>query len=154
VLSLLAGHAGDPRATSAVAMPHVVGAADGRRTGSLHDAYAATVPVVAPTTGTGEGVLGHQPAHLGEQGVAMVLAHLVAAVLLGLFLARGEAALRGLVGVVGTAVGAVLLAGRLVPATPVLSRRPALTLVEPAHRSGRIARDSTRRRGPPFLLAA
>lgn len=121
---------------------------------SLLAGHAATVPSTPPTSGSGQGVVGHQLAHLGEQGAAMVLAHLGGAVALGLFLARGEAALRGLVDLLGTTVGSALLVCRMVPATPVSSRAGTVTHVEPVHRSGRIVRDSTRRRGPPLLLVA
>jgi hypothetical protein len=152
-LSLLAGHAGDPRVVPAAAASATPDLGTGRRTGSLHDAYLASLPGAAPSDGGGSGLIDHQIAHLAEQGPAMFVAHVAGAVVLGLFLARGEAAIRGLVSLVADAVGAVLHAGLALPA--VGSR---LRLDAPSRRccvaAGRLSRDTVRHRGPPRLLVA
>lgn len=156
VLSLLAGHEGDPRAAATSSGPLVTTALDGRRTGSLHDMYAASAPSPqAPSTGSGEGLIAHQVAHLTEQGPLMVLTHLLGAVVLGLVLARGEATLRILVGLLEGAVVAVLDAGRIAACSWHTGRSAAVaTSVVTVHRAGRLALVSKRRRGPPGLLVA
>lgn len=106
VLTALAGHRGGPTAatpgrsaaaeasTVIVAPPRVDAA--GRRTGSLHDLVAAGTGAAAPGSGTGSLTphwAGHLIDDLSGPYAAMVLAHLLAAVLLGWWLATGERAL-------------------------------------------------------------
>lgn len=163
VLSVLAGHAGDPstRALSAVpAAPTLPGG--GGRTGSLHDAYLATVPTTAAapvgTAAPGEGLLAHQVDHLLHQGLPMVLAHLLGAALLGLFLARGEAALWHLLLLAATRTAWALAGLRALAATrplpPVVARAATTPDDVPAVASQVLARGPLSRRGPPVLLAA
>lgn len=155
VLSLLAGHAGDvATSTPAPAAPLPAPLGEGPRTGSLHEVYAAMVPP-APS-GSGDGLVAHQVAHVVEQGPLMVLAHTAGAVLLGVFLARGEAALWRLVALVAGSLERALVAGVLGCAGPLGTPRCAACVVrapQVVHPSCP-ARSAPRRRGPPFLLAA
>ena len=106
-LSVLAGHAGDRAApsASAAAAPVAPGTllevtdSSGRRTGPLLDQYAAASDAAPagqvgdPFTWVARPRRAHQLAHVTEQGPAMVLAHTLGAVALGLWLAVGERAL-------------------------------------------------------------
>lgn len=88
----------------------------------------------------------------------MVLAHLLGAVLMGLFLARGEAALWHLVGL-GLAAAHLALARWLVLSAETAARLvPDVTCepVVPTEILGSqvLARSTLRRRGPPLTLAA
>lgn len=161
VLSLLAGHAGDtPVATATTQPPAPLPATfgEGRRTGSLHEVYAAMVPPApAPApTGSGDGLVAHQVAHVVDQGPLMVLAHAAGAVLLGVFLARGEAALWRLVSLVAATLERALVAGVLCAAGPLGTPRCGACVVRASQvlHPSCPARSAPRRRGPPFLLAA
>lgn len=100
LLSTLAGHAGD-RGPSSPPPAHSGGFVfEGRhveRTGSYLDQVEAMQPAAGPAVpdGATAGVawLSHQVEHLTSQNPLMLLAHLVAVVLLGLWLAVGEQAL-------------------------------------------------------------
>lgn len=141
VLSAAAGHAGDTQATMTaragdLALPTV----DGRRTGSLLDAYDAgtTHAASGPSLPIGhllEHLTGHAP---------MMAAHLVVAVLVGLWLAVGERALFTLL-----ALAVRIVVARLRP-LPVATR-PALPAAAPAVPlfSFVLAR-AVVRRGPPL----
>jgi hypothetical protein len=152
VLSVTAGHAGDASpasttgagagATGLRTLPTV----DGHRVGSLQDAYqgmsghaSATAPALP---------IGHLINDLSAHAPMMVV-HLVAAALVGLWLARGEACLWTILALTGRRiVAAVLLVVPVdgptsLPATAadrVLAVARSLWLVRP---------DS--RRGPPLL---
>lgn len=151
VLTVTAGHVGDPAAGPTVrrvgsALPSLA-SADGRRTGSLQDAYDAVGPVHASTPSV--------PAHLVQDLVAhapMMLVHLLAAALVGLWLAVGERALWALVAATGRRLGLavhVLLAP--VPPAPAAPAPAFLAARRPACPA------PTRpllRRGPPLVLAS
>lgn len=158
VLSVSAGHAGDPvsassstagaRASLPVSLPHV----EGRRVGSLQDSYETV-------TGTQSLVpslpVGHLLSDLSAHA-PMMLVHLLAAVGVGLWLARGERCLWTLLTLLATVVQhlvtpLVVLAGAVV-LRPLRAARTDLALVpRPPHLL--LAR-SVVRRGPPVLLAA
>ena len=156
VLSLLAGHAGDARSAVVATVHHAPVAVPGRRTGTFFDAYAATVPHPAAAAPGGEGVVSHQLSHLSEQGGVMVLTHLLGAVALALFLAWGEASLWRLLSLVGAEVGRALVRGAVArPVAVGVPRRSSCGWGAPqVFHPLRLARDTTRRRGPPLLLAA
>lgn len=149
-LTVTAGHADDPSAPSAPSahlVPRALPTVDGHRVGSLQDQYDAMAGSVhtQPALPVGH-LVGDLSAH-----APMMAVHLLAAVLVGLWLAVGERALWTLVAL----AAAVLL--RLAPfARPVLPARGLAAL--PAEPAGvtepvRITR-SVVRRGPPALLTA
>jgi hypothetical protein len=146
-LTVTAGHAGDPSAPRAHLVPRALPTVDGHRVGSLQDQYDAMAGSVHTQPAL---PVGHLVSDLSAHAPMMAV-HLLAAVLVGLWLAVGERALWTLVAL----AAAVLL--RLVPfARPVLPARGLAAL--PAEPPGvtapvRITR-SVVRRGPPALLAA
>lgn len=150
VLTASAGHAGDTHVPTVRAPVAVEGS--GRRTGSLHDFYLASQPV--PGSAESGDSFGHLLADLTSHG-PMMLAHLAAAFLVGLWLAVGEQALWALLaltaGVLVLAIAwlSVAVVRPLVPSRLVLARAWRL----PPPRTAVIAR-SVVRRGPPVLLAA
>ncbi|MGN0064892.1 MAG: hypothetical protein ACI379_11685 [Nocardioides sp.] len=150
VLSGLAGHAGDPGAPAAATpVPEVTG---GGRTGSLFDAYAASLPEASGAAdGGGAGFLSHQLDHLAHQGPLMVLAHLLGAVALGLFLARGEHALCTLLILSLARLLRVVRPCRALHVTPLTSTGPHPGAVVVAPRSVHVVRHVPRR-GPPRAL--
>lgn len=160
VLSLVSGHAGDPVAAATAGTPTALLPADlgGSRTGSLHDVYLATVPTPAVPTGSGPGLLAHQVDHVAVQGIPMVAAHLLGAVLLGLFLARGEAALWSLLGLALARAQLALAGWRLLaagaPSGPVLDVSVGPVATPRLLDSQVLLRSTVRRRGPPLLLTA
>lgn len=141
VLSAAAGHVGDraaatPVRTGGLSLPTV----DGRRAGSLLDAYQsgsahATTPALP---------VGHLVEHL-TQHASMMVAHLVVAALVGLWLAVGERALFTL----------LALAVRIVVATPrplPVVRRPAAPASTPAVPAlSLVLARAVVRRGPPLV---
>lgn len=148
-LTLSAGHVGDaPRfhtgvtPTGLAELPVV----DGRRVGSLQDAYLGTPDgPVAPV------VPGHLIGDL-QSHLPMMLVHLLAAALVGLWLARGERLALAVVTLTGHRLLAVT---RLVVpvAVPAVSRASYDALHAPAGpRSVWLTRPDSRR-GPPLLLA-
>lgn len=151
MLTATAGHAGDTHVSSTVQAPAAV-ESGGRRTGSLHDFYLSSQP--APGTSESGDSLGHLVTDLASHGPMMV-AHLLAAALVGLWLAVGEQALWALLaltaGVLVLAVSwlSVVLVRPAVPSRLVLARAWRL----PPPRTAVIAR-SVVRRGPPVLLPA
>lgn len=145
-LTVTAGHAGDQRMPRTHLVPQPLPTVDGRRVGSLQDQYDAMVgsSSLQPSLPVGH-LIGDLSAH-----APMMAVHLVAAALVGLWLAVGERALFTLIAL----AAAVLL--RLVTVLPVLPVRGLVSL--PAAPAGltapvRLAR-SVVRRGPPALLAA
>ncbi|NPC96543.1 hypothetical protein [Nocardioides sp. zg-DK7169] len=171
-LSALAGHAGDRASTAAAATapagPVLAPVTDssGRRTGPLLDQYAAASGAAPGEHATdplswATGLVGHQLAHLAEQGPAMVLAHTLGAVALGLWLAVGETALWRLIHLgiarIETATRAhlVLRAGLALVRDTLAAGRPrppATTVWRPA--PDRLLGHDVARRGPPRLLPA
>lgn len=152
LLGATAGHTGDvTRAATTkpgTLAPGTTGSlpmVDGRRLGSLQDAYAPVTGVDAPRPAL---PVGHLLDDV-QANAPMMAAHLAVAVLVGLWLARGERALWTL----------VALAGRqVVPAVvhhPV--GLPARVVPLPAHRLPVRTTDHLaspqNRRGPPLLAA-
>ncbi|MBA2955821.1 hypothetical protein GON03_15915 [Nocardioides sp. MAH-18] len=149
VLSVAAGHAGDrvaavatPRGTPLGTLPTV----DGRRVGSLQDAYdgMSSQGGLAPTLPIGH-LVGDLAAH-----APMMAAHLAAAALVGLWLGYGERCLFTLIALSGRrvlaaawALAPVVVPPRVAPvdAARALAGPRSVWLVRP---------DS--RRGPPLLL--
>ncbi len=115
--------------------------------GSLQDHYEAMVG----TPSAGSALTMPDPTALVDH-LPMFLAHTVAAVLVGLWLAAGERALWAMLTLVFTAVVALLVAP---VAVPLVARRRAPLRRRPATLPSlaRVAR-SVVRRGPPALLAA
>ncbi len=155
VLSLTAGHRGDPvRAAGHVApgpVPAPVPLAvdgQGRRVGSLVDHARGTA-------GVGDGGLsvpdpvGYLLGDLSAAGAPMLLAHLAAAALVGAWLAGGERALWTLLTLVWRAWSWHV--PTVVPST-ALRRAATPVLVRPLR--CRVASGGVVRRGPPLLLAA
>lgn len=148
VLSLAAGHRGDPTAatTSPGAPLGALPVVDGRRVGSLQDAYdgAAGHGGLAPAVPVGplvDDLAAHAP---------MMAAHLAAAALVGLWLAHGERCLFTLLALTGRRV---LAAWALAPVAVLPRVAPfdiARTLAGP--RSVWLVRPDSRR-GPPLLAA-
>ncbi|GAW50867.1 uncharacterized protein PD653_1432 [Nocardioides sp. PD653] len=153
VLTIAAGHRGDPSAATTRPVSSALPTVDGRRVGSLQDQYDAMIgsTQLQPALPVGhlvDDLAGHAP---------MMAAHLVAAVLVGVWLAIGERSLWTLVALASAAlVRPLLLAWALVHVRPVAPRGDLVTV--PAEPPGlrapaRIARCVVRR-GPPALLAA
>lgn len=158
LLGATAGHVGDdaPAATTdlgttgrGTTVPGATGSlpmVDGRRLGSLQDAYAPVAGVDAPRPVL---PVGHLLDDV-QANAPMMAAHLAVAVLVGLWLARGERALWTL----------VALAGRQVVPEVVVHHPvglPARVVPLPAHRlpvrtTGHLASPRSRR-GPPLLVA-
>jgi hypothetical protein len=141
VLSAAAGHAGDvpaaETARGALALPTV----DGRRTGSLLDAYdAGATHATTPSLPVGH-LLDHLSGH-----APMMAAHLLVAVLVGLWLAVGERALFTLL-----ALAVRVVVARLHP-LPVV-RRPTVPAALPAVPTlSLVLARAVVRRGPPLVV--
>lgn len=156
VLSLTGGHHGDappaarpslPAAGPTSALPVV----DGRRTGSLIDSYAGQAPgshdvaLSLPVGGLLDQLAAHAP---------MMLAHVLAAALVGLWLAVGERALWTLVALAcrrgATHLGH--LVSLLVPRPVLRAARVRRTPLPPAPLLHQVLTRDLARRGPPALL--
>jgi hypothetical protein len=151
VLSVTSGHAGDRAATSSAAtgptglrsLPVV----DGHRVGSLQDAYqgmSGQPSSLAPTLPVGH-LINDMSAH-----APMMTAHLVAAALVGLWLARGERCLWTVLALTGRRIVAAVVL--FLPVSLTASSRPAYTVdrVLAGPRSLWLVRPDSRR-GPPLL---
>ena len=168
LLSGLAGHRGDqhlagtPAVTNGALRPVVDG--QGRRVGSLLDYYDASQTQVDGGAGPGlaTGWLTHQADHLAAQGPAMVLAHLLGAVAVGVWLWVGESALWHLVVLRAARSWPVVVAQRSLASLLVAlvgaqdrdgaaRRGPFEVLLPPADR---LAHPVVSRRGPPLLLGS
>jgi len=152
-LTLGAGHAGDvrtPHTAHIPAAPPGLGTlptVDGRRVGSLQDAYLGTShDAVTPV------LPGHLLSDL-QAHAPMMAAHLLAAGLVGLWLAHGERLLVSVVTLTGRRL--LALVRRAVPvAVPAASSASYAALHSPAGpRSVWLTRPDSRR-GPPLLLAS
>jgi hypothetical protein len=152
-LTATAGHRGDPTQTAGSPTPHPTGLShlplvDGRRVGSLQDAYLGTSDLPSTTPAL---PLAHLFADL-QAHAPMMVAHLVAAALVGLWLAQGERCLWTLIALLGRQVLALVrpfvpvrvVAGSFV--SYVAHRAPA------GPRSVWLVRPDSRR-GPPLLTA-
>lgn len=147
LLSLTAGHAGQAATVAPAITPGALPTSGGARVGSLQDHYEAMVGTPSASTT----LTLPDPAALVDH-LPMFLAHTVAAVLVGLWLAVGERALWTVLALVFAAVVALLV----VPATvPLVAPRQAPVRRRPATPPSlaRVARCVVRR-GPPALLAA
>lgn len=149
-LSITAGHRGDP--VAAARPTGFIGGAqlptsDGRRVGSLLDAYAAQVgqQPVSPTLPVGH-LLNDISAHL-----PMLVAHTIASILIGLWLGVGERALWALLTLLGHRLLPLVHLALQVRPTPRLGR-PAFDHREPSRRARLLLRADPRR-GPPLLSA-
>ena len=149
-LSIAAGHRGDPVAAAGPA--RVLGTTqlptlDGKRIGSLLDAYAAQVgqQQASPTLPVGHlvnDISAHAP---------MVAVHTLASILVGLWLGFGERSLWSLISVLGHRLLAVALVLRPAPASAGL-RRPSTVHRDRPRRVAMLLRADPRR-GPPLLTA-
>jgi hypothetical protein len=150
VLSVTAGHAGDRAAGTVAARSSALGnlpVLDGRRVGSLQDAYvgASDQPgSLAPTV-----PIGHLISDLSAHA-SMMAAHLVVAALVGLWLGYGERCLWTLLALTGRRILAAAWVLR-----PVVAAAPRITAVDAARtpagpRSVWLVRPDSRR-GPPLL---
>lgn len=149
-LTVTAGHVGDAKVATTAATPTGLGSLptlDGRRVGSLQDAYLGT-----PNDSVTPVVPGHLIGDL-QSHAPMMVAHLVAAALVGLWLAHGERLLVSVVTLTGHRLMALVRA--TVPvAVPVVSLASYDALHAPTGpRSVWLTRPDSRR-GPPLLLAA
>lgn len=165
-LTALAGHRGAtgtsaPAAHGAhpAAPPTLPVDADGRRVGTLMDAYLSSTPAAGHEgPGMPVGAFTHLLHHLADQGPLMLAAHLAGAVVLGLVLAVGESALWALIHLTAIRV-VVLAAGRRRAAAALAARRGAGGTPRPRPRATgftpvpRLDRPALSRRGPPALLA-
>ena len=149
-LTVTAGHRGD---VAVAAAPHgatlgTLPVVDGRRIGSLQDAYegaAHQAGGLAPSL-----PVGHLAADLSAHAPMMAV-HLAAAALVGLFLSCGERCLWTLIALTGRRIVAVAVALRLIVAPPRIS--PVDVSRAPSGpRSARLVRSASRR-GPPLLAA-
>lgn len=151
LLSVSAGHRGaDTAATSQAAHPVAahLPLVDGRRVGSLGDAYAASSPEMAagdggltlPLGSSVDALLAHAP---------MMLAHMGAAAALGLFLAYGESALWTLIALLGSRLLRLPVTNIAVPArrAPIVQTRPTVLS------AGRLRLAQDPLRGPPVSFA-
>ena len=149
-LTLTAGHVGDRRLPASAVEPAGLGSlpvVDGRRVGSLQDAYLGSGDL--PVT---PALPGHLVADL-QAHAPMMAVHLAAAALVGLWLAHGERLLWSVAALTGhrllALVSLVLPVG--VPAVSLASHDAHLAPTGP--RSAWLTRPDSRR-GPPLLLAA
>ncbi|KQP66862.1 hypothetical protein [Nocardioides sp. Leaf285] len=158
VLSATAGHVGDapttatPAGGAAQAASASLPQVDGRRVGSLLDAYTGPAGDLASGPSL---TLGHLVEDLAAHA-PMMAAHLLAAALVGLWLAVGEHALWALVALAGAVLAApwrLLAAWARTRSLPAPARgRLVPTSHHPAPVVAHLAR-SVVRRGPPALLA-
>lgn len=147
-LTVTAGHTGD-RAEAPVAhhSGRILPTVDGHRIGTLQDQYDA---MIGSATAQPALPVGHLVSDLSAHAPMMAV-HLLAAALVGLWLAVGERSLWTLV-----ALATAVLLRLVTPLLPVLPERGLVTLpAEPVGLAAphRLTR-SVVRRGPPALLAA
>ncbi len=142
LLTLTSGHRGDTPGAVTPVTPVLPAPSS---CGSLHDQYAASLPVVA---GADPHLAGDLVAH-----APMMAAHLAAAVLVGLWLASGERALWTLIALASSGPTRLVALFAAAVATPVPVRVLPLPEIRPLSQTVVLAR-SVVRRGPPALLAA
>lgn len=150
VLTLAAGHRGDPAAAVPPAYlgAHALPVVDGHRVGSLQDAYQgmsgqeSTLAPALPVGHLANDMASHAP---------MMAVHLLAAALVGLWLARGERHLWTVIALTGARVRAT---ASLFAPTPAAVSIPAVGSMShtPAVPVSRWQARPHSRRGPPLLL--
>ncbi|MDN4161807.1 hypothetical protein [Nocardioides abyssi] len=152
VLTATGGHVGD-KPGAATPLPATGGGAlpvvDGRRVGSLQQAYETGGHAAAPTLPVGH-LVSDLTAH-----APMMAVHLVAAVLVGLWLAVGERSLWTLVALASTAFlrpSLLALAALRTIRVPVTVTAP-VRADEPLPRTTHLLARCVVRRGPPLLAA-
>lgn len=148
VLTVTAGHVGDP---SPLAVPHTTGpgalpTVDGHRVGSLQDAYAGMTGSSASAPSVPGHLIADMSAHAPMMGV-----HLVAAVLVGLWLGYGERLLWNILTLTGRRLLALVLV--LVPVAPPTTRAEYAVAARPRRPRSRWVIRPDSRRGPPLLAA-
>lgn len=167
-LTALAGHRGDPPLHRSPALHLSAGlpAGHGRRVGSLHDQVHAGHPGAIRAQLSVPAPVQHVLADLTGPHALMALAHLLAALLVGLWLARGERALWALLAVVGEGVADVLVRtllarhgrslalARTAGATASLRPVAAGRWQPPSPPNVSTSTRGLGRRGPPALLPA
>jgi hypothetical protein len=171
-LTALAGHKGDPPPTHSPAprpLPQVPvpQAGSGSRSGSLYDQlYANRSTATAPPQLTVPAPVQHLLADMTGPHAAMALAHLAAAALVGLWLARGERALWTILDLMQAARNGLahslvtsrallrLVLGRLASVLARRVGRPASAETVRTRPTTRLLARSVVRRGPPRLLPA
>lgn len=150
VLSVSAGHAGDGETTAVATRSSAVGnlpMLDGRRVGSLQDAYAGAADQhggLAPSLPVGH-LISDLSAH-----APMMAAHLAVAALVGLWLGYGERCLWTLLALTGRRILAAVWALGPVVATPRFTAVDAGRAPSGPRSVWLVRPDS--RRGPPLLL--
>lgn len=152
VLTVTAGHGGAGHPHTPAAIPPV-DTAPGRRVGSLQDFYLAGRP--APHADGGSDPLAHLLADLTGAHAPMMLAHLAAAVVVGLWLAVGERTLWAVLALTGSVLLALVrsfAAAVVAPLPPAVRQAPLRVAAAPPVPAA-VAR-AVVRRGPPALLAA
>lgn len=165
-LTAMSGHRGDPPLSRSRVhhAPVAVPSGDGRRVGSLYEQVYATQPGAARTPLTVPAPVQHLLADLTGPHAAMALAHLLAAVLVGLWLSRGERALWALIAITADGVRELLAStlashydhlaclARACRGT-VSSGLTGVTWRTPEPAGLTMLARSVVRRGPPALLA-
>jgi hypothetical protein len=145
VLSGSAGHLGATQPPAAGGAPDLaIPVVDGRRVGSLLDAYQSGLGSARLTSGGGTDPVAELVAH-----APMMAAHLAAAAVVALWLAHGE---RCLWTVLALAAGAI----RLLLSRPAPAPAPPRVRTTPVHGDPvavRLLARSVVRRGPPAVLA-
>ncbi len=174
-LTALTGHRGDPPLTHADPLPvapvasslpaSAGGGGSGRRVGSLMDQLQARPPTERPVQLSVPDPIQHLIADLTGAHALMALAHVGAAVVVGLWLAKGERALWTLLALgavrAGVAIGprlgalrtALAMTQRIAHASGSLMRLP-VDLAPRVMSDARAVVRSRPRRGPPPLLVA
>lgn len=153
VLTATGGHVGDAPAAARAPLARVSDAAlpvvDGRRVGSLQQAYETGSQPVAPSL-----PVGHLVSDLTAHAPMMVV-HLLAAVLVGLWLAAGERSLWTLVALASTAFlrPSLLALAALRTVRTLLAPPPVVPAAPPAPRTPVLLARCVVRRGPPLLAA-
>ncbi len=155
VLTMTAGHRGDPGPTAGpaahVATPSSAGlpTVDGHRVGSLLEAYQPSAGGAGGGSGSSFGIpIGHLLNDLTAHG-SMMAAHLAAAAVVALWLAYGEHLLWSLVNLLGRTLTLALQLNSPVIAPDVRLRRMPVADVPALAWSRWLARPHSRR-GPPL----
>jgi hypothetical protein len=167
-LTALAGHRGDPVVARPAARPSyqpmpsdqrlIVPSGAGRRTGSFFDQVSARPPSGGDVQLVAPAWVQHIVADMSGAHAAMALAHLVAAALVGLWLAAGERALWSLLRLAAqltVRLLELLATATTPPATTAGRGRPWTCTTHVASPAAlRVLCGTVARRGPPRVVAA